>query len=140
MTITALLIDDNQLFREGVAEFIRIAPDIHIVGQAANGLDGFVLAEETRPDVVIMDWIMPGMGGLDATRLIKQRLPEIQVIVLTMHADEFHVKNALRGGARGYLLKEDTVEHLVQAIRTVAGGDRYFSPRLLPIVQNAKDL
>ena len=77
------------------------------------------------------------MGGLEATRRLKERLPATRVIVLTMHADEIHVQNAVQSGASGYILKEDTVEHLIRAIRTVAGGKPYYSPRIRSIIEKS---
>jgi len=134
MTISVVLVDDNLLFRKTVAEYLRTVPDIQIVGEANNGMDAQVQVLAVNPQVLVMDWMMPRMGGWEALRLLRLEAPWVRVIVLSMHADEVHVQNAVQNGARGYVLKEDTVDHLPRAIRAVARGERYFSPRLEPLI------
>lgn len=136
MTISIILIDDNLLFRSTVEEYLRTVSDVKIVGQAGDGVEGLSLANAVKPDVVVMDWVMPKMGGLNAARLMIGQLAGVRIVVLSMHDDEIHVRNAVQIGAYGYVLKEDTVEHLVQAIRAAAKGKQYFSPRIRSMLGN----
>lgn len=134
MTISVVLIEDNKIFRKGVFDYLRITSDINVVGLAKNAIEGIKLTEARNPDVVVMDWVMPGMTGLEATRLMVENIPGVRVVMLTMHADVVHVQRAIESGVRGYIIKDDTTEHLVPAIKAVAAGKEYYSPRILPVV------
>ena len=130
MAISILLIDDNIPFRQGVRTFLEMEPKFKVVGEAKDGKEGLSMVKDHNPAVVIMDWVMPGIGGLEATRLMKKNYPLIAVIILSMHADLSYVLGAIQSGAHGYIVKEDTVHHLPKAILAVHAGCSYFSPQL----------
>src|SRR5512135_1590266 len=101
-----LLVDDHALFREGLAGIIAAQPDMQVVGEAHDGLEAVVKAREFKPDLILMDVQMPGMDGLEATRQIKQALPEVTIVMLTIRDDDEKLFEALKSGAQGYLLKD----------------------------------
>lgn len=102
--------------------------DMEIVGEAANGREAVELAEQIRPDIVVMDVAMPELNGIEATRRLSGSVPHTRIIALSMHKDSVYVREILRAGARGYLLKDSGAEDLVRAIRAVAGGESWLSP------------
>jgi len=126
--IKVLLADDHVVVRAGTRQLIERHPDITVVGEASNGQEAVQLAAELRPDVVMMDIRMPGIGGVEATRRIKARHPDIAVLVLTAHDDDEYVFALLQAGANGYLLKTAEADELVKAIRSVAGGQLAMTP------------
>lgn len=128
--IRTLLADDHTLFREGVASLLERAADVALVGEAATGEAAIRLAGELRPDIVLMDLKMPGMGGIAATRAIVGRDPRVGVIVLTMFEDDESVFAALQAGARGYVLKDAGRGTLLRAIRAVAWGETLLGPSI----------
>lgn len=121
--IRVLLADDHRLFREGVSSLLERAPDIELVGEASTGEEALRLTGDLAPDVVLMDLNMPGIGGIEATRSLLGRHPEVGVIVLTMLEDDESVFAALQAGARGYVLKDAERGDLIRAIRGVAKGE-----------------
>lgn len=128
--IRVLLADDHTLVRRGIAGLLQAQPDIEVVGEADNGLDAVSQARNLVPDVVLMDIGMPGLSGLDATRRIRDALPQTQVLILTVHDREDYLYNALQAGASGYILKGADVHDLVGAIRTVFRGDTFMYPKM----------
>lgn len=127
MTTTRVLIaDDHPVFRAGMATVLQDLPAVEVVGQAADGAEACELVESLRPDVVLMDLRMPGVGGLEATARIRVARPECAVVVLTMDSDDDSVFAALRAGARGYLLKEADTDDIERAITGVARGEAVF--------------
>ena len=128
--ITLLLADDHEIFRQGLFMLLNTQPDFEVVGQAASGAEAVQLAERIKPQVAVIDVMMPGLTGLEATRQICQRLPATRVVVLSMHNDESYVVNALQNGASAYVLKESSTADLVQAVRSAAAGQRFLSPSL----------
>jgi len=128
MTIRVLLVDDQTLFREGLSTLLSAQPDIDVVGEAANGEEALRLAASLRPQVVLMDLRMPVLDGMEATRRLRAAQPECQVIVLTTFDDDADVFEGLRAGAVGYLLKDASTEHLVDAIRAAARGQSFLEP------------
>ena len=128
--ITLLLADDHEIFRQGLLLLLASQPDFKVVGQAENGAQCLHLAGLLRPDVAVVDLMMPDMSGLEVTRQVRQRLPGTQVVVLSLHSDEGYVITALSSGACGYVLKESTTADLVQAVRSAAAGQRFLSPSL----------
>jgi len=130
MSISILLVDDHEIFRQGLQVLLGNQADIKVVGQAANGLEAVTLAEQLRPDVVIVDMMMPGLSGLDVTHQIRQRLPLCRVIVLSMHDDERYVLDTLQSGASGYVLKDSSTKDLLEAIHTAMAGKVFLSPPL----------
>ncbi|MGA9623895.1 MAG: response regulator transcription factor [Bryobacteraceae bacterium] len=126
--IRILLADDHAVVRQGFKMILDAQADMEIVGQAANGRQAVDLAEQLRPDVVVMDVSMPELNGIEATRRLASSLPHARVIALSMHKDSVYVREILRAGARGYLLKDSGAADLVAAIRAVASGESYLSP------------
>ncbi|HWH33824.1 MAG TPA: response regulator transcription factor [Acidimicrobiales bacterium] len=121
MSGRVLLADDHRILREGLRRSLE-AQHIEVVGEAADGDEALELAEALRPDVVLMDVSMPVLDGVEATRRIRQRLPEVRVVMLTMHADETTMARAIRAGADGYLVKDCSTEEIAETVRLVAGG------------------
>lgn len=129
-----LLVDDHALFREGLAGIIAAQPDMEVVGEARDGLEAVVKAQALRPDLVLMDVQMPGMGGLDATHQIKQTLPETTIVMLTVRDDDDKLFTALKNGAQGYLLKDIRAADLLAMMRGALAGNAALSPRLAGLV------
>ncbi len=123
-----LLADDHAVVRQGFKMILGAQSDMEIVGEAANGREAVELAEQMRPDIVVMDVAMPELNGIEATRRLAASIPHTRVIALSMHKDSVYVREILRAGARGYLLKDSGAEDLVKAIRAVAGGESWLSP------------
>lgn len=126
--IRVLLADDHALVRQGFRLILSAQPDIEIVGEAGNGRETLELAEKLHPDVVVMDVAMPEMNGIEATRRLTALSPRTRVLALSMHKDSVYVREILRAGARGYLLKDAIDRDLVAAVRAVAAGEGYLSP------------
>jgi DNA-binding NarL/FixJ family response regulator len=127
-TINLILADDHAVVRAGTRQLLERQPDLHVVGEAADGEEAVRLAKELKPHVVVMDVRMPKMSGVEATRRIKQEVPEVAVLVLTAHDDDEYVFALLQAGANGYLLKTAEMEELVKAIRAVAAGQSALDP------------
>lgn len=125
MLVRILIADDHAIVREGLTMILKFAGMV-VVGEAGDGRDAIALAEALRPDVVVMDIAMPELNGIDATRMIHERLPEAKVIVLSMHNTSEHVFRAMQAGARAYLLKESAGAGLVDAVRAVIKGECYY--------------
>ncbi len=126
--IKVLLADDHVVVRAGTRQLIERHPDITVVGEASNGQEAVQLAADLRPDVIVMDVRMPGMGGIEATRRIKETHPDMAVLVLTAHDDDEYVFALLQAGANGYLLKTVEADELVKGIRTVMSGQLVLTP------------
>lgn len=128
--ISVVLVDDQELVRTGLRLLLVRDPEIEVVGEAADGRSGVLLAQRTKPDIVLMDIRMPGMDGLEATRQIVQDadLKGTRVVVLTTFDEDEHIQEAIRVGAAGYLLKDISPEELRRAVHTVAGGEALLSP------------
>jgi DNA-binding NarL/FixJ family response regulator len=123
-----LIVDDHVVIRRGVQGILSTYPEWDLCGEADNGQDAIRLAGELAPEVVIMDVSMPGMNGLEATRIIHDVLPETKVLLLTLHSSSEFVRSAFRAGARGYVLKSDAENELVRALNVVIGEGTYVSP------------
>lgn len=130
MKLRILLADDHAILREGLAMLINAQSDMEVVAQAASGREALQLAENTKPDIAVLDVSMPNMGGAEAARAIRARCPATRVLALTRHADQAYLRNLLAAGATGYVLKQSAGETLVQAIHTVARGGTYLEPSL----------
>lgn len=135
--IRLVLADDHEMVREGLARLLEDEPDFAMVGTASDGLETVQVVEQVQPDVLVVDLMMPGLNGLEVTRQLTQKFPNLLVVVLSMHADEAYVLEALRNGARGYVLKESGRTDLVQAIHQVVAGRRYLSA---PLTERAIEL
>jgi len=126
--IRVVIVDDHAVVRSGLSAFLLAFDDLEEIGEAASGEEAVTLCTRTMPDVVLMDLMMPGMDGVAATRVIKEKAPEIQVIVLTSFGEQERVQAALKAGAIGYLLKDASAEDLVAAIRRAAAGKPSLGP------------
>jgi len=133
-TIDVLIADDHKMFREGLEAVLEPESGICIVGEAENGARAVEKCVRLNPDVVLMDIAMPEMNGLIACSLIRKRCPGTRVLMLSMHLKETYVLEALKGGASGYVLKDDAADELVLAVCTIAEGERYLSPRIVTLV------
>lgn len=125
-----LVVDDHTLIRQGIVGLLRAQPDMEVAGEAADGEQAVALAQELKPDVVLMDISMPGLSGLEATGKLKELVPDARVLVLTIHDREDYLFAALQAGAYGYILKGADVHDLLGAIRTVHRGDTFLYPAL----------
>lgn len=128
--VTVLLVDDHRVVRQGVRAFLDAQPDIEVIGEAASGEEAVEAARERPPDVVLMDLIMPGMDGVEATRQVKQVSPRTQVIVLTSYHQDEHIFPAIRAGALSYLLKDVEPASLAEAVRQAAAGEATLHPQV----------
>ncbi len=126
--IRILLADDHAVVRQGFKMILGAQPEMEIVGEAGNGREAVEAAEKLRPDVVVMDVAMPELNGIEATRRIVQSSPHTRILALSMHKDSVYVREVLRAGARGYLLKDAPAGDLLSAVRAVASGEGYLSP------------
>jgi DNA-binding NarL/FixJ family response regulator len=127
---TIVLADDHHIVRQGLRALLEAEPGFSIIGEAADGLGAVEIVERAQPDVLVVDLVMPGLSGLEVIRQVRQRSPRTRVVVLSMHADESYVLEALRNGATAYVLKRCTATELVRAVREAADGRRYLSPPL----------
>jgi DNA-binding NarL/FixJ family response regulator len=123
-----LLAEDHAVMRTGLRLVLERQPDFRVVGEASDGREAVALAQQHKPDVILMDIGMPNLNGIDAARQITTALPQTAVVILSMHSDEAYVLRALKAGARGYLLKESAESDLIAAIRAVHNGKAFFSP------------
>jgi two-component system response regulator NreC len=127
---TIVLADDHHVVRQGLRVLLEGQPDFQLVGEAGDGLEAIQLTERLKPDVLLIDLMMPSLNGLEATRQVSQRSPHTRVVILSMHASEAYVLEALRNGAAGYVLKDSSAADLVHAVREVVDGRRYLSSPL----------
>lgn len=127
MTIRIMLVDDHSVVREGFRGLLQQQADMEVVGEAGDGRTGVRLAEELKPDVVVMDVAMQGLNGVEATRQVLKQVPDVKVLALSMHPGKRVVGEMLQAGALGYLTKSCALEELVHAVRTVAAGQTYLS-------------
>lgn len=128
--IRVLLADDHNLFREGLAGIIAAQPDMEVVGEAGDGLEAVVKARELKPDLVLMDVQMPGMDGLEATRQISRDLPGAAIVILTVREESEKLFEAIKSGARGYLLKNIRSKEMIAQLRGVLAGEAPIDPKL----------
>jgi NarL family two-component system response regulator LiaR len=126
--IRVLIVDDHAVVREGLRTFLELQEGMEVAGEAVDGEDALREAERLRPDVVLMDLVMPNLDGVDAMRRLRQRVPEARVIVLTSFLDDERLLPAVRAGAAGYLLKNVQPQELARAIRTAAAGQALLDP------------
>lgn len=137
--IKVLLADDHALFREGLKQILADTPDIVVAGEAGNGHETFVKVRSESWDVVVLDITMPGMHGLDVLKQLQRECPRLPVLVLSMHSEDRYGARVLRAGASGYLTKDSAPDQLIEAIRTVARGERFLSHSLLQHLAFEKD-
>jgi two-component system, NarL family, response regulator LiaR len=126
--IGVLIVDDHAVVREGLRSFLELQEGIAVVGEAGDGAEAIALAEQLRPDVVLMDLVMPKVDGVEAMRRLRERVPAARVIVLTSFLDDDRLLPAIRAGAAGYLLKNAQPQELARAIRTANDGEALIDP------------
>lgn len=131
--IKIFLADDHDVVRHGLRALFDHESDISVVGEASKGNEVMALVVEKQPDILVLDVMMPGLNGLEVTRQVIKRIPYLKVIILSMHANDAYVLKAIKNGAVGYVLKDSSINEMVNAVREVANGKRYLSP---PLAEN----
>ena len=134
--IKLLLVDDHPVVRRGISSCLAREEHLAIVGEAADGLEAVRKAKELSPDIILMDIDMPHMNGLAVTEVLRRELPNIKVLILSMHSNTDYVLRIIQSGARGYILKAASTEELVKAIETVEAGETFFSPDIARVALN----
>jgi DNA-binding NarL/FixJ family response regulator len=137
MALSIILADDHPIVRRGMRALLESKPDFSIVGEASDGLETVRLVERLKPDVLVLDLMMPGLSGLEALRILRERAPETRVLVLSMSSNKAFIAKALKTGATGYVLKGCSEENLIRAVREVAAGRRFLSPPVTDIAIDA---
>ncbi|HEY6016115.1 MAG TPA: response regulator transcription factor [Gaiellaceae bacterium] len=137
--ISCLIVDDHEVVREGLRLSLSRAPHIRVVGEAADGASAVELVQRRKPDVVIMDVRMPGMDGLEATKILTDTVPDSKVLIFTAYSEKSLLSRGLESGAKGYILKEAPHQTLVRAIEKIAAGEGYVDPALMPAFLAGKD-
>ena len=132
MAISVLIVDDHALLRKLLRRHLASQNDIVVVGEAEDGPEGIAKAEELQPDVILMDVAMPGMDGIEATRFICERLPQVKVLILTLYISTENCTRAIQSGAMGFVLKDSVDDEVVVAIRTIMNGVHYFGAEVIP--------
>jgi two-component system response regulator NreC len=130
MPIHILIADDHGVLRAGLRTLLNAEPDLEVIAEASDGNDVLRLASELRPDIVLLDISMPGPGGIEVTRRLKEALPELRVLILTAHEDESMLREAVQVGAAGYIIKRAVESELINAIHSVWRGDLYVHPAM----------
>jgi len=133
MRISILIADDHAIVRKGLRALITEEPSLNLVGEATGGLETLDLVEKFRPDILLLDLSMPDMDGISVVKKVKQKFPDLRVLFLTIHEDEALLREALKFGASGYILKKAAESELISAIRTVMRGDLYIDTSLLRV-------
>lgn len=129
-----LLVDDHTVVRQGLRKILESDDEIEIVGEAGDGRSAVDMAQKMRPHVVVMDVALPELNGIEATRQITKRVDGAKVLVLTMHSDDVYVRQSLKAGARGYLLKDSEDLDLIKAVKAIGGGGSFFSPSVSKVL------
>lgn len=138
MAIRILLVDDHAMIRTLLTRHLRMYEDFVVVGEAEDGQQAIVKTEALLPDVILMDVTMPGIDGIEATRLIHERLPQIKILILTLHSSSENCRRAIQSGASGYLLKDTVDEEIVVAIRSVIKGGYFFGAGVTTPIGNLR--
>jgi len=126
--IRVMIVDDHDMVRKGLATFLKVSADLELVAEARDGQEALLMCEKVQPDVILMDLVMPEMDGMTATRVIRERWPQVQVIALTSFQEQGMVQEALQAGAIGYLLKNVSIDDLAEAIRAAHAGQSTLAP------------
>jgi two-component system nitrate/nitrite response regulator NarL len=133
-TTKILIVDDHEVVRDGLRNILTSLDNIAIAGEAGNGEDAVKMYSSLKPDLVIMDISMPGMNGIEATRVIKEKDPDARILILTMHDNQEYLNQIIRSGAKGFILKNTDKEELLDAVKTVASGDNFFSKDISKLI------
>jgi DNA-binding NarL/FixJ family response regulator len=129
-----MLAEDHTIVRQGLRSILEQQAGIEVIAEAENGREAVRIAEQMKPDVVLMDFSMPGLNGLEATRQLKQRIPDVKILILTRHTNQEYIESILRAGASGYLIKKSAADRLIIAIQSVARGDSFLDPSISRMV------
>jgi two-component system, NarL family, response regulator NreC len=135
--ITVVLADDHKVVRQGLRAILEAERGLRVIGEAGSGLEAIRLVERLRPNVLVLDLMIPELNGLEVTRQLKKRLPKIRIVILSMHSHESYVVEALKNGAAGYVLKDSSADELIKAVREAAVNRRYLSPPLSDLAVDA---
>ncbi|GKV56639.1 putative transcriptional regulatory protein YhcZ [Sporosarcina sp. NCCP-2222] len=136
MSIRIVIVDDHHVVRKGLVFFFRTQPDLEIVGEAANGKEAVELANSLKPDLILMDLVMPEMDGIEATKHIKQQHPDMKIMMLTSFSDQDHVLPALEAGASGFQLKDIQPDELVASLKKIMNGENQLHPKATSHLMN----
>lgn len=137
MTVTLVLADDHPIIRQGLHHLLEGEPDFRVIGEAGDGVEALMLIDHLKPNILVVDMMMPSLNGLEVLRQIKHISPNTRAIVLSMQSADAYVIEALKNGAAGYVLKETGPSELVNAVREVAQGNQYLSPKLVERFQTS---
>jgi len=138
--ISILLVDDHEVVRKGLRNYLETVPGLAVIGEAGSGEEAIAMVQEQIPDVVLLDLIMPGMDGVDATRQIKKISPRTQVVILTSFHDDSHIFRALKAGATSYVLKDMRMDRLAEVIQKAARGEVVLHPRIAArVLENLRE-
>ena len=132
MTISILVADDHAVVRAGLRALLQSDPSLHIAGEAAGGLEAISLVEKLQPDILVLDLSMPDMDGILVTKELHEKYPSIRILILTVHEDKALLREAIRSGASGYILKHAAEKELIEAIKRIFHGGMYVDPKMLP--------
>ena len=138
-TITVMLAEDHAVVREGLRALLEMSEDIHVIGEAATGREAVCMASNLKPDVIVMDIAMPGLNGFEATRQILRHDPQCKVLALSAHSDDEYVAHMFEVGANGFLVKQNSGEVLVKAVREIAAGGHFFSPSIARRLRRSRE-
>jgi len=130
MKINVLIVDDHPIVREGLHRLLKTQADLNVVGEAGDGMEALKLAKSVHPDVILLDIAMPGLNGMETIRLLKDKLPKVQVVIFSMYAKENYVQQALDAGALGYVLKASSSEDILSAIRAAHRKEYFLSSKI----------
>lgn len=133
-TTKILIVDDHEVVRDGLRNILTSLDSLSIAGEAGDGEEAVKMYATLKPDLVIMDISMPGMNGIEATRVIKEKDPDARILILTMHDNQEYLNQIIRSGAKGFILKNTDKEELLEAVRTVASGDNFFSKDISKLI------
>jgi two-component system nitrate/nitrite response regulator NarL len=133
-TTKILIVDDHEVVRDGLKNILTSLENISIAGEAGNGEDAVKMYSSLKPDLVIMDISMPGMNGIEATKIIKEKDPDARILILTMHDNQEYLNQIIRSGAKGFILKNTDKDELLEAVKTVSGGDNFFSKDISKLI------
>jgi DNA-binding NarL/FixJ family response regulator len=137
VVIQILLADDHALMRRGIRDLLESDPELEVIGEASDGREAVRMAEKLKPDVMIIDLAMPELNGLDAIRQVRRDVPDIELLVFSMHDSEELIREVFAAGARGYVLKNDVALYLVEAVKSLARHKPFFTPRISEAILNS---